>query len=273
MRGVCVVVRAILPALLLTSTGVSSQPTLLEPVGKWDLDYGETQCGAYRNYGKAENPVTFAIVPSPNGETYEIVVARRSPAPEFAEELQGSVDFGHGPVKAWLLHFRSVEKRLDVYQFRIAASEMAQARTASSVTLHIEGAPDFAFSLEAIPDLLSGLENCIADLKDYWNMDGEKDGRIARAAQGDLRGLFSASDYPQQAVVRRQQGDTRFLLLVDEKGKVAACQVLLASGVPVLDAMGCAKIQDEARFKPALDRDGKPVRSTVVTPQVKWRLR
>jgi len=53
---------------------------------------------------------------------------------------------------------------------------------------------------------------------------------------------------------------------------VAGCHLLLASGVPVLDAMGCVVIQERARFQPALDSSGKPVRSTFITPKIRWRI-
>jgi TonB family protein len=244
----------------------------LQPTGKWDLDYAPAQCAAYRQYGNTEHPITLMIRPSPTGETYEILVARKDVSPEFAEELKGSVDFGRGPIKAWLLHYRTPEKHLDVYQFRISAVEMAQARSAASVTLRINDAPDFAFSLASMPQLLKGLDACTADLKTYWNMDGEKDGRIAVPSKGDVRHLFVPEDYPSEAMALRQGGRAQFLLLVDEKGKVAGCNVVLASGVPALDAMGCAILQERAAFSPALDRAGKPVRSTFVTPPVQWRI-
>jgi protein TonB len=80
-----------------------------------------------------------------------------------------------------------------------------------------------------------------------------------------VRTVFTANDYPSEALNRGQEGDAQFLLLIDENGKVAGCHVLIASGVPALDAMGCSVIRKRARFKPAVDSAGKPTRSTVVT--------
>lgn len=261
-------------ALLTGTTAAAARASAapLEPVGKWDLNYGDADCLAFRDYGNVQRPITLALTESPNGETYEILVARRSNPPEYAQELQGSVDFGNGPITAWLLRYRSPTKGYDVYQFRIPAADMAQARSAKAVTLRIKDASDFAFTLEAIQPLLKGLDACTADLKRYWNMDGEKDGRIAKPARGDVRRVFRPSDYPSEAMNHLQEGDTQYLLLVDEKGKVAGCHLLLASGVPVLDAMGCVVIQDRARFQPALDSSGKAVRSTVVTPRIRWQI-
>lgn len=245
---------------------------VLQPVSPWNLDYGVTQCTAMRDYGDAEDPVTFAMVPAPEGDTYELLVAYKRLGPEFADELEGTVEFGSGPIKAWLLRYASKNRKLTIYQFRISSAEMAQARTAESVTFHIKGAPDVAFSLQKIPALMDGLAKCTDDLKDYWNMGGKTVAREAAPAKGDLRAIFSANDYPREAVSRWQEGTSQYLLMIDEKGKVAGCHVVVPSGVPILDAMGCAVIQERAKFNPAVDSTGKPERSTLVTPMVSWRM-
>lgn len=269
-------VRRVLAALLVAcacmTSGRPAAAEPMQPVKQWVLDYAEAQCVAYRDYGNAEKPTTLAIQAAPNGETYEIVILRSSPAPEFAEELEGTIDFGQGPIKAWLLHYRSTGTKLDVYRFRITGAEIAQARTASSVTLHTKGDLDFAFALKSMPQLLDGLAACSADLRKYWNFDGDKDETIATKAKGDVRGVFSEKDYPWEAMSRGQEGTAQYLLLIDETGSVAGCHVEKASGVPALDAMGCIAIQKRAKFTPALDAQGKPVRSAVVTPPITWRL-
>lgn len=260
-------------AMVLNGTAVPATDSgVLQPVKPWDLDYGLTQCVALRQYGDPAKPVSFAIVPAPNGDTFELLVASKRVGSDTANELEGSVDFGNGPVKAWLLEYLSTDGKLLVDQFRIGSAQMAQARSARSVTFHMHGAPDATFELDHIPPLLDGLRDCTADLEKYWNMGGEEDGRIATPARGQLRKLFDSYDYPAEAMRNRQQGDNQYLLLVDEKGKVAGCHVMLASGVPLLDAMGCAVIKDRARFKPALNAAGQPVRSTVITPRVRWRI-
>jgi TonB family protein len=121
-------------------------------------------------------------------------------------------------------------------------------------------------------DLIKGLQDCAADLKRYWNEGGEKDGRIATPAEGDVKSLFSDWDYPDEAMIRRQEGTAQFILLINQQGRIAGCNVLQPSGVPVLDSMGCAVIRERAKFKPARDKDGKPVRSTYISPPVSWRI-
>jgi hypothetical protein len=253
------------------SSTAAAAASPLQPIRPWNLDYGETQCIAAREYGSPADPVSFAIRSAPNGETYELLMARNRPGPETAVEMEGTVDFGQGPINAWLLSYRAKKSDLAVHQYRITAAEMAQARSARSVTLSARGGADGTFALANMNELLAGLEECTADLKRHWNADGQKSGALATGAQGDVRNIFRLEDYPLEASSRDQQGSGRFLLLIDERGGVAGCQVLEAS-VPALDAMGCQVIRERAKFTPAVDRSGKPVRSIYVTPRITWQL-
>ena len=243
----------------------------LQPLGAWVLDYGETQCLATRDYGKASDPITLGIRPAPNGETYEIFIVRERSNPLYAEQLQGTVDFGSGPSKAWLLHYGPQGKKLSVYQFRISAADMERARSASDVKFHIERQPEMSFQLSTMASLIEGLKDCTANLMDYWNA-GLKGKIVATPSKGDVRAVFTGDDYPTEALRNLQQGTAQYLLFVKEDGHVAHCHVLKPSGVPALDAMGCAVLEERTKFKPALDAAGKPIRSTVVTPPVTWRI-
>ena len=138
-------------------------------------------------------------------------------------------------------------------------------------TFHV-GEQIKTFTLASIPALMDKLHDCTIDLQHYWNMVDPEQKNIAAPAIGDLRQIFSANDYPTEAQYRGQEGKVQFVLLIDEKGKVAACHVLQPSGIPAFDGMGCQVILQRARFKPALDRKGIPIRSAVVTPPIVWRL-
>jgi TonB family protein len=259
-------------SLLSMSAAAAAAPAPLNPTGPWDVNYGETQCAALRAYGDKANPTTLAIRPAPNGETYELLVGRKGGGPDYAGEYEGSVDFGHGPINAWLLHYGDRKARLTIDQFRISAQEMLQARTAGSVRLRSRGGPEVSFTLANMPALLKSLETCTADLKQYWNMEPPERDKIAVPAKGDVRDVFNPHDYPSDAMTNHQEGTVQYLLLIDETGKVADCHVVKASGVPVLDGMGCQVIAQRARFKPALDAQGKPIKSSYVTPAVQWRI-
>jgi TonB family protein len=258
-------------ALIVSTAKAADQP--LQPLGKWTVSDGDTVCIASRSYGAPAAPLTLAVVPSPNGETYELLVSSKYTADERAIEEQGSIDFGNGPISAWALFYQTANKRSDVHDFRIPATEVARAESAPSMTLHISGSSDFAFELDSMPQVLGQLRGCTAELNRRWNVDGARNADFSRLARGNLRNVFGPEDYPLQALWAGKGGKGQYLLLIDERGKVDGCQVLQPTGVPVLDVTACAVIEGKAKFTPALDKDGKPVRDTIITPPIEWEVR
>jgi hypothetical protein len=242
----------------------------LQPVTPWKIENRVTQCMASREYGRPDKPVTFAIVPGLDGSTFELLLAYKRSAAAVAREMRGTVDFGSGSIDSWSLKYVTGDKKHTVYRFRLSAAQMAQARTAQQISLYVDGQANAKLALDSTGQVLDSLQKCEGAVRDYWNFDGEKNGRISTPAKGELRAVFSPDDYPGDALSRDQEGSSQFLLMIDEKGSVAGCQVVSPSGVPILDAMGCAVLQTRTKFSPALDSSGKPVRSTVQTGTVQW---
>jgi TonB family protein len=250
----------------------SAQAPALQPSTAWVVDYRNDECLASRDYASLEGSLTFAVQPAPDGKTFELSIIRPHSGSRDADEREGKVDFGGGPIKAWLLTFGSKDGKSVVYQYRISADEMSQAKSAATVTLASDAGGSVTLALKDMPDLVRVLQHCTSDLLAYWNDGVEKTGIIAVPSKGDIRSLFTADDYPTAAMEMDQQGTSQFMLMVDEKGSVAGCHVVVPSGIPVLDAMGCQVIKQRARFEPARDSHGNAIRSTVVTPPIVWRL-
>lgn len=78
-------------------------------------------------------------------------------------------------------------------------------------------------------------------------------------------------DYPAAALKRSEEGRTRFRLDVNERGRPENCQVVESSGSADLDQAACKLFLRNARFKPARDDAGKPVRGSF-EGSMNWRL-
>ena len=78
-------------------------------------------------------------------------------------------------------------------------------------------------------------------------------------------------DYPIESLRNYEQGDVHFILDVDATGTVTACRIEQSSGYPRLDEASCSMLVRRARFKPAVDDNGKPVPSTYRSV-VRWRI-
>ena len=269
-RLMCLVSTIVL-SLLGARPALADPPPSLPATKPWVLRYDYAECLALRDYGTPDHPVSLVIRPGPNAETFEFLIGRKQFGPLFVKEVKGTVDFGRGPIDAWVLMYGGKGKTY-IQQFRISAIDMEQAQSATMVTFSVDGGQDVSLGINKMSDLIKGMRDCAADLKRYWNDGGEKGGSIAVPPKGDVRTVFTDNDYPEEAYQRQQEGSVQFSLLVDEQGKVAGCQVLKPSGIPIFDAMGCAVIRERAKFQPGLDAKGKPVRSTYVTPPVTWRI-
>lgn len=92
-------------------------------------------------------------------------------------------------------------------------------------------------------------------------------GQSIQSANGE----FIFSQYPPRALAAGEQGSVRFRAEVDEKGNVMKCKVTEGSGYKRLDRETCDLIVDHARFKPALDDDGK-ARDAIHEGFVNWRI-
>ena len=94
----------------------------------------------------------------------------------------------------------------------------------------------------------------------------------SEVSHGDVRTIFSADDYPADALAKGEQGTVQAELFVDADGRVSRCSILRSSSHRSLDDATCKILSQRARFTPARNADGKAVRSTVVTPPVRWQL-
>lgn len=92
------------------------------------------------------------------------------------------------------------------------------------------------------------------------------------SARGDVRAIFSADDYPIQALKNGEEGTVQARLDVDRNGNVSSCTILRSSGHESLDAATCSILRKRARFAPAHDAGGDRVADEVTTPPIVWRL-
>ena len=72
---------------------------------------------------------------------------------------------------------------------------------------------------------------------------------------------LSYNDYPTAALKGNMEGAVSFRLKIDERGRAKSCRVTGRSGHTELDRSTCRLMLMKARFRPALDEDGRPVES------------
>ncbi len=86
-----------------------------------------------------------------------------------------------------------------------------------------------------------------------------------------LTRIDPAAHYPAAARAAGEQGVVHMELGIDAAGQVTGCKINESSLSSALDEAACALMRSDGKFSPALDSDGKPVRSVVATT-FRWTL-
>ena len=273
------------PFLLLAWLALAAaDPPSEAPTGQWRVDYGDTQCVAIRPYGDRQ----LAFRSAPNGEAYEIVLIEPGATAGFATQSEGSVSFGAEPVRTTVLVYSDRKTKKRFFKYRLTASEIEAGKAANRIVLRsrrtdpsvppgdtrivmMTAAGSAHFALSSMAEVIDQMEKCVVDLRRHWNDAGHST-VVAVPPKGNIAGLFNSDDYPSDALFRDQGGTTQAILLIDEKGKVAGCYNALPSGIASVDAMSCQVIVSRAKFEPARDATGRPVRSIFYSPRITFRM-
>jgi TonB family protein len=88
---------------------------------------------------------------------------------------------------------------------------------------------------------------------------------------GNPQSWVTDDDYPAEALSAGEQGTVGLRLEIDSAGAVTGCAITISSGSARLDARTCELLRARARFRPAMDKHGKPIASSW-NSRLSWRL-
>jgi protein TonB len=95
-------------------------------------------------------------------------------------------------------------------------------------------------------------------------------GRLAEPGTGRA-GWVTPDDYPPQTLREGVTGTVGISVAIGIDGRVTACEVTRSSGNAQLDDATCRLYARRARFRPALDNEGKAV-ATRFSDRIRWQL-
>jgi TonB family protein len=260
-------------AFLALPSIAAAVPDVRAPTANWGVDFADAQCFASRDYGTAEAPLRLVLKAPPMGNVIQVAVLRKGPWLRPAQ-LDGWVRIGEGPrSRASILTYAQKETGVRVYTMNMPAADFALVREARTLSMEA-GDLDERFSLSDMAPLMKVVDDCVADLRRVFHISDTQAGAtspLASRARANIARLIKSEDYPGVALQKDQTGIVKFVLLIDETGRVADCTVIETSGVAVLDSQVCATMKVRARFEPARSADGKPAKDAV-TSRIIWKI-
>lgn len=269
------------PIIILSMLGwatAGAQAEVRNPTDKWNVNFADAQCVASRAYGTAEKPLHLALKAPPLGDVMQIVVMKEASGTE-AQQVEATIGLDGGQaLKTNMLMFSPPKKRVRAYVLNMPAANFGKVRQAKNLAIRSQGLNEI-FALSQMEPLLKIMDDCVADLREVWNVQNSDDDQSAppqqsalpRRAIGSLQGIIKADDYPAVAINERQTGMVRVAILIDESGRIADCTIIQTSAVASLDAQTCAIVKTRAKFQPALDASGKPTKDAHLQ-SVTWRI-
>ena len=257
-----------------------AQPSASDEAGNWVLEPSTARCVSSRQYGSPEAPVTLGFKASPLGDAVQAVIVRpgqRSRVGQAEARITIDGEIVRGTALTYPLDAR--RSRM-VHLINLSGEHAAALRRAQEIRVWVKiqinasrEALNRRFALGPMANAWTELDACLRRLRQTWNI-GETGGKLASPAEllTPTTAVFTDRDYPRVALRKEQTGSTQIILLIDETGAVKDCTLAETSGAAVLDASTCGIILRRARFRPATDVNGKPVKSAY-EQRITWALK
>jgi hypothetical protein len=249
------------------------------PSGEWTVSSDAESCSIVRQFGSADDGVSFRLQAFAPGGHYRAVL-RGKPLPQ---RDSGALEFDYSfepdpgaiPVTGVLaksngvpmVSFTTALNTSAVVQDQSERPEeasAAQARVAAVnefVIAFSRGRP-LALQLGSMAEPIAQLNACSAELPRKWGLDPAVQQSLRRPATPiDQASWLGPGTYPWAYLRNSQSLMVHVRMLVDERGAPAECVVQAPRTQSGAEALACREIMKTARFEPALDSAGNPVRS------------
>lgn len=138
-----------------------------------------------------------------------------------------------------------------------------QEAAISTLTVQLGGKRNYRLELGSMGKPMATMRTCMDGLLKHWGYDP-----LVLAAQtrpvtpiGSPGDWVTTSDYPSKAVMGGYNGLIQFRLDLDATGKILGCHILARTNPDEFADAACRALTRRARFEPALDAAGKPMKS------------
>lgn len=273
-------------ALAVTSTPAHGKVVEIAPSSPWNVDFGEEKCRLARFFGEEGDKHLLLIEQYWPGESVGMTVAGSSYArygsrektelrfsaaqpPVDTKPFTGKIgDFGDGVVYSTIkvgASLNTLGGENSILPSRMRTLDKDAAQKVEFVSLRQRG-DEIRLMTGPLDQAFEVLNQCSVDLIGTWGLDVEQHRTATRMPVWTNRNEIVrriVAYYPRNALIAGEEGIMRMRVIVDTEGKVEDCVIIKASKNDRLNSPAC-RAMSEARFTPALDAAGQPMRSFFV---------
>lgn len=283
-----------LSLILLAPQAAASEAALeVEPSTSWNIHYADDYCRLARTFGSGDDALILFMDSFGPGDHFRMTLAGNATkaqknggeavvrfGPAFAEhELVFFSGWIGEKIPAWIFSSDNRIRPLSLdEQKHVDAAFKAGHGTAhvdlSPITAEDEVATsyvEFGRPLRRPVRLMTGslkapfdaLRSCLDNLITHWGLEPDRLKNQSKRVSpiGSPGRWLTYSDYPATMLSQGMPGIVNFRLIVDEKGVPASCHVQQSTNPEGFDKTVCNALMRRARFDPAVDANGNPMRS------------
>lgn len=270
---------SLVAALLAGQVQAASTALVLEPSSPWSMDYAEDSCRLARIFGTGDQSVFFYIerfAPS----TEQFVVVAGKPLSRYEKKPVGLRFSPDAPLREstifWGTHgsfapaviaptVDLVEKPAGEPSTDSLFAVVSPEREKSINAFEVMTGKNVAVRLNvgSMGAAFEAMRKCTDELVTHWGLDVEVHRTLtSRAIPRTSPGKWVTNDdYPSEALRKGAQGVVPFRLIVGADGVPTDCLVQRPTEPANFNEIACKLLMKRARFEPALDSTGKPVKS------------
>lgn len=283
--------RALLTILCASSVALPSiahsKDHRLSPSSQWIMNYADDSCQLTRSFGTGEERVVIQILRYEPGDPFDLVFVgdligdRRGPqdvwlqfgtagSPRYMVAMPGK----SGGISSIFLSGRldnrdlsgvdwDTASRLSIAEYQRQFGVPPAVETAvNTVTLRI-ASRTIVLELGSMEKPMASLRGCTSQLVRAWGLDPDEQARLTfqpKPATGKETWL-THEDYPKEFDQKGEQAIIRYRLMVDAAGNPTDCAIQASIARVNFAQFTCNALKKRAKFRPALDANGKAVPS------------
>jgi TonB family protein len=271
-------------------------PISLAKTSKWEMQYNEDSCSLIAQFGAGDTGVLLVLTRTSPNDWFELKLYGKM-LRHGAIALPIDVAFGEQPLVKYMgMHATTTATnksksdethtaivpglRIDGWKYptkptaelSVPTITAPQEQSVKSISFKMPGAKVYRLQTESLGPPFAAMRACTDDLLRHWGYDPAVQTALSRPTiptENPGRWLRS-SDFPTKPLSQGMNGYVRFRLDVDETGKVAGCRILYRTNPDEFADLSCQLISKRAKFTPALDAKGAPVKSFYIN-QIRWQ--
>ena len=292
MRFVPIFTLIVLIMAPFSAFGAELAPVSLAKAGKWEMNYDVDSCHLVAKFGAGDGEITIRMTRVGPSDSFDLTLYGK---PLATDVLRRDVEIAFGaqqgfikrsalagsaqiPRKVPLLMISNL--RVDGKDYP-AKDEPANAditpeqeAAINSIILKLSSRRHYRLETGPLGAVFRAMQQCTTNLVKSWGYDPDVQSKLSRpvSATGKPVNWLTTSDYPSTALQAGGSGKVVFRLDVDDTGKVGGCHVLYRTDPDEFADLTCKLLIKRATMSPALDAQGRPVRSFYIRSVI-WAIR